>query len=213
MSRPRQIECFLIEPTGSYWSFLRRYSSTRPDTTNFCPRAPLAYHNAEVDFGEVVAEKQPVSGDVGVPHDDPRWPLRCDHCAYTFTSEDVWQVHYERQYVHQASGRKYSTTGVGTCNTDKSRDAPDGAIWRADWMEDVGWVGPDARCYIVRTPGGDWIIDGLSSNDVPKNQGGGWIRTGEAPRFTVRPSILIGQKRDGGYEYHAFLTDGRLDEI
>jgi hypothetical protein len=214
MSHPRRIECFLIESTNDHWVYLRRYRSTYPEAGQ-CPRAPGAYHNAEALISEIQAE-MPVSGDLGVPHDDPRWPLKCDHCAYIFQPEDQWQVNHRRKYVHQATGRTYALTGPENCNTDKSIDAPVGALWRADWLEDLDWRGPDGKSYIVRTPGGDWTIDGPSTTGggvrQSKESGGGWTRSGEAPHFTVRPSILIGKQPNGSYTYHGFMNAGFLDE-
>jgi hypothetical protein len=44
-----------------------------------------------------------------------------------------------------------------------------------------------------------WTIDGLASS------GGRWTRTGEAPNFTVTPSILTPK-------YHGYLTAGVLTD-
>jgi hypothetical protein len=62
------------------------------------------------------------------------------------------------------------------------------------------WRGPDGRCLVLKTPAGDWVIDG------PASGGGRWERTGVPPLITARPSILIpGQ-------YHGWLTAGVLSD-
>lgn len=61
---------------------------------------------------------------------------------------------------------------------------------------------------VVRTPGGDWHVDGPSKN------GGRWTRSGEPPNVTANPSIL--QQNPSVYcgtrEYHGFLRNGVLEE-
>lgn len=100
------------------------------------------------------------------------------------------------------------------------RDAPVGAIWRASWYEDAEWpelVGVDGRSYVVKTPGGDWLIDSVASNCTRKDDKihKCWCRHGEAPNFHVDKvgntcaagagSILIGN-------YHGFLHNGYLTD-
>lgn len=78
---------------------------------------------------------------------------------------------------------------LGTTRRAAVSPAPVGAMWDATWLKTKG---PDGRCLVVRTPGGDWQIDG-----------GVWQRTGAAPLLTVTPSYAAG-------DYEAFLTDGHL---
>lgn len=56
---------------------------------------------------------------------------------------------------------------------------------------------PDGRVIMVKTPGGDWILDQISS------QGNFWTRTGEPPNITAHPSIIAG-------DYHGWLRNGVL---
>lgn len=97
-------------------------------------------------------------------------------------------------------------------------DAPVGAIWRAEWYEDMKELcGEDGKSYIVKTPGGDWAIDSKASNCTKPddNLHKCWCRHGEAPNFTVNKvgntcaagagSIIIGK-------YHGFLRNGELTD-
>lgn len=83
--------------------------------------------------------------------------------------------------------------------------APVGAMYFADWLSSKG---PDGHCLIVVTPYGPWNVDVGYQLPSP----GKWTRTGEPTRVTVRPSIGQGPKPDGGWMYHAFLTDGVLED-
>jgi hypothetical protein len=131
------------------------------------------------------------------------WPTHCD-CGYEFTEADPKQIFSRRKYVDDKGN--FTTT----------EDAPVGAIWRAHWYEEVkGMSGTDGKCYVCKTPGGDWVIDGRASNCTKPDDSEHkcWCRHGEAPNFTVNKagntcaagagSILIG-------DYHGFLTNGEL---
>lgn len=185
------IRCFLIETNGMLRRFLRRYVS---DST--CPAE--GYHNGMMLLDEVPDTlTDPETGVLHAapdtwPHDDPRWPTICA-CGYAFQDADVWQLFVDRVYQRADTGE-----------TMLLRDAPVGAIWRAPWYEDrMKWVGPDGKSYVCKTPGGEWTIDGPSTN------GNGWTRTGEAPNFTVTPSIGK-TNADGSWRYHGWLRDGHL---
>lgn len=89
--------------------------------------------------------------------------------------------------------------------------APVGAMWDCDWMRDHKMDSglaynrnPDGVVLAVRTPGGDWVVDGPSfCNRV---ESGSWSRTGTIPNVTATPSIDIPGK------YHGWLRDGYLVE-
>jgi hypothetical protein len=107
-------------------------------------------------------------------------------CPYLFEDGDEWQVFQELLYVCKVTGEEMTL-----------RKARIGAMWDASWYLEKG---PDGLSLVVRLPDGhDWHVDGPASN------GGGWTRTGDAPRITVRPSILTPK-------YHGWLTDGQLVE-
>ncbi len=90
---------------------------------------------------------------------------------------------------------------------------PAGAMWLCPWLSDAGFGSKFFKSYpqeiqklgnlCVKTPAGDWNIDSKSSN------GEGWTRYGEPPIVTARPSIGIPWPN---MAYHAFLTDGYLED-
>lgn len=195
------IKCFLIETSGLTLRHLRRYCSSDTEQSK-CP--VHTYHDATNLIGK---------GTVGVDHEhdhvefydkrDPQWPTKCD-CGYIFQDTDTWQVfdphEYRRADDHATSFRLH--------------DAQPGAIWRAEWYESF-WHGADGKCYVCKTPGGEWIIDGRASNcglpddDIHKC----WVRHGEAPNFTVDKNgntcvAGAGSIQQGGY--HGFLREGFL---
>ena len=108
--------------------------------------------------------------------------------SYLFQPGDAWQHNLKRLF----------TSDSGLLTT--LENSPVGAMWYADdWYPDP-WIGPDGKCLVVRTPGGDWIVDG------PSSTGGFWTRTGTVPKVTANPSIHFpGQ-------YHGWLRDGFLTE-
>ena len=178
--------CFMLEPTARASASLRRYS--RPvDTHTWGDHL----HDATTYIGLV---DFPLSDSNGlgtddVDHGDPRWPLRCA-CGYEFRPDDAWQHNIRRLYEPIGGGQPYTLTG---------NDVPVGAMWDAPWLA-TSWRGPDGRCLVLRTPGGDWVID------QPSRDGGHWTRTGTPPFITARPSILIPGR------YHGWLTDGELSD-
>lgn len=186
-----KIECFLLEPTMRSRVSLRRYSSS--GDMKVCQG--VGYHNAKTPIGErAVVFSVKHAGCIELidrsepPRADPRWPTRCEACGYEFVESDAWQLFSDLVYVRRDTGAEMTL-----------HDAPPGAMWDATWWPDRG---PDGRTLCVRLPPGrpydDWMIDG------PSNNGGGWTRTGVAPRITARPSILT-------KDYHGFLTDGFLE--
>lgn len=189
------IRCFLVEPTTRYRVNLRRYNKDLK-----CPANGWC-HNTDVFIGtrEVPGEHPPI-GDT-FPHDDPRWPQKCDFCDYRFVETDEWQENHDCLWV-APDGKTYTLISPDQMTNDKAFAAPPGAMWRATWLEPSCGVGPDGRSYVVRTPDGDWHIDG-GYGTAPRN--GVWTRIGDAPNFTVTPSIMLGK-------YHGWLKSGRLEE-
>lgn len=198
------VPCFLLAPTSRDRVSLRRYSLSGERCS-----AEWSYHDAQVPIGEQLSSAN--GAQQVVPHDDPRWPKKCDRCAYVFTPEDAWQE-FLQDIFRTEDGREFLL-----------REAPPGALWRATWFEDRAtkadvaktvdpvvacslvdarkeWVGADGQSWVVKLPDGtDWAIDG------PSNGGGRWTRTGVAPKFTVTPSILTPK-------YHGWLRDGVLSD-
>lgn len=199
------ITCFFLTPTDRYRVSLRRFVfSTAPHGA--CSASGHGYHDASVVVGEETHAQAPACPSrchcddpacegkrMPVALEDPRWPTHCA-CGYAFAAADEWQVNYD--CVHTRSD------GCPACTL---RDAPAGAMWDAFWMP-APRRGPDGLSLVVRTPGGDWMVDGPSHHaDGSVQASPGWTRTGTVPHVTASPSILM--HRDG---YHGWLRDGRL---
>ncbi len=189
------IQCFLVHPTKIYRVNLRRYTRDKPCTaTNWC-------HNADAFMAVEEHEENPTNGDLH-PHDDPHWPAKCDRCDYLFVEADEWQKNFDLVY-RADDGREFTLISPDQMTNDKAMAAPPGTMWECPWMGS----GPDGKSYCVRTPGGDWHIDGVYGTPVA----GTWKRTGTAPNLTVTPSIAIGSK-GGTWAYHGWLRAGQLVE-
>lgn len=216
------IDCFLLEPTDRTRLFLRRYTKTQNAATEarMCGGRPAYYHQALVPVGEARSVLDPetkcwtrgtVPAVADVIHDE-RWPTKCADCDYEFCScadpacvIDAYQVFTDQIYRRADTGEEMAL-----------RDAPAGAMWFADWMSTIDrYKGPDGRTLMVRTPGGDWLVDGVAGNctkpdDVEHRC---WVRHGEAPNITVDKdgntcSAGAGSIGIGGY--HGFLRSGQL---
>jgi hypothetical protein len=108
-----------------------------------------------------------------VSEDDPRWPRTCETCGIAFDASATRQLWTDALYRGARDGQLYTL-----------REAPVGAMWNADWLAGKArdaWTGPDGLSLHVRTPGGDWCVDGECSNctrkqDVPVPDKPGWTR-------------------------------------
>lgn len=218
-----RIRCFLLERTALVHRSLRRY---RYSDLAKCERSGYSYHNAEaaIDTVEDVGDAG-VSGDLW-PHTDQRWPTTCA-CGYVFQESDQWQLRADHLWRRSDSGL--------LCLL---RDAPVGAMWNAFWLADRSseYKGDDGRCLIVRTPGGEWMIDGRASNcDSPcancgvqykDHEPSGcktykdarphhcWVRAGEPPDLTVSKNGITCGAGAGSImagDYHGFLRGGYLE--
>jgi hypothetical protein len=184
-----RVECFMVVPLELAEEELRRYASGSD-----CP-GRWGYHNAMVVIGHVPYPlERDVDGDAidqeRIGQDDPRWPVKCD-CGYVFQPDDKWQINRERLFTRPDGGEPFTW-----------RHAPAGAMRFITYYERKvpEWCGPDGHALMVKLPdGADWHVDGPSKNSKQP-----WQRTGTAPRFTARPSILTSG-------YHGFLTDGVLE--
>lgn len=198
------IKVFFCEATSRHQSYLRRFADG--------PCAGGSYHNAKVPIEIVgtVGTDHPVSGDLH-NHADPRWPKQCEHCGYLFGESDSWQLFHEPIYRRLDTG-----------DTRPWPQMPAGACRDLDWLHDrPSWCGYDGRSLEVRTPGGDWMIDGRASNcTMPADRAHRcWIRHGrpEDGNLHVDKSPEAGQSTcaaGGGSiampAYHGFLHHGEL---
>jgi hypothetical protein len=200
------IKCFLLEATGEYNLYFRRYHSSL-DKSNKCP-LEFGYHNASIFFKTIPANEPAIHRwDIN----DPRWPKQCG-CGYTFTETDEWQIFNAAVYIRKDTGETY----------DDKENFPPGAIWRVTWYEKDGLsylCGPDGQSWACQTPCGAWFIDSRASNCTLPNDSVHkcWCRHEEAPNFTVNKvgntcaagggSIVTTR---GDRTYHGFLTNGVL---
>lgn len=174
------IACFFLTPMEFAQQSLRRFTFG-----GSCGGAPWG-HDARVVTGSIEYPGDLMGeGKDSTPHDDPRWPVRCASCSYVFQPGDEWQTLLRRTMKRGDHGAMWTTLD----------DAPVGAMWYADWYP---WKGPDGHCLVVRTPGGDWIIDSQ------RGSGAIWARTGTPPFITASPSIHFPEK------YHGWLRGGVL---
>jgi hypothetical protein len=182
------IRCFLMQPTGEYARWLRRFSEEGLK----CKTSILGYHNAEHPI-EVVRSNggPPKSGDVW-DHGDPRWPQLCD-CGHVFDEDDFHQVLYRTLYRREDTGNVYTIF-----------DAPVGAMWYVDWVpkDDHGF---DGHSIVLKTPGGDAWLDKVQEDGTKLG------RTGRAPLVGVEGQLKAGydsKKKD--YRWKGWLVDGLL---
>jgi hypothetical protein len=134
----------------------------------------------------------------GSEKNDPRWPTHC-RCGAAFADDDQWQFNVTSLYRRADTGELH-TLHVGATG------APAGAMWDARWYDDHhrGNHKPgDGYFVVLRTPAGDWMVDGRSSNGT----GAGWLRTGVVPKISASPSIAIGAP----VRMHGWLRDGVLE--
>lgn len=194
-----KIKCFLIEVTDRQIISLRRYA-----WTNDSDKCPVnGYHTRMVFSHTWQSDGAPRTPDAE-DKKDPRWPKVCE-CGYVFKPTDEWQFFNEWEYKRTDSG-EFTTL----------RSAPVGAIWRADWYEDMKeFCGTDGKSYVCKTPDGDWCIDQRASNcTLPKDDVHKcWCRHGEAPDFTVDKNGNTCSAGAGSIlkpKWHGFLTGGYL---
>lgn len=191
---PSGVQCFFCVPTDRQRTYLRRY-----EHKNECPNG---YHEAKTYIGDrLVPDSSEASSHEQVPHDDPRWPTKCEHCDYLFTDTDHWQFYDRRIYIRQDTGEEVTLW-----------DKIPGMMWDAAWYDQKG---PDGRALIVVCPDGlEWCIDGPARNCRRPNDHNHncWSRTGEVPNITVG----LGSCGTGGgsiqtnHGYHGHLINGRF---
>jgi len=194
-----QIRCFSLEPTHQVELSLRRYRGSDRDK---CAASGYGYHNASVivertsisalrDRGRPMKEnRKPANAIDTIPRNNPRWPQICP-CGYQFANHDKWQCNAVPLFRRSDNGELVTLAG-----------APAGAMWNAEWID---CKGPDGISLVVRTPGGDWPIDGPSYKNGKIHNKHGWTRSGAIPAITVDRELVIPGK------YRGFLRGGWLD--
>jgi hypothetical protein len=146
---------------------LRRYSRNDASdavtsASNPCPLRPGAwsYHDAQVVLAPAspTAKAESLAAELEAARADARWPTGCA-CGYVFSETDAWQANVEHLYRRASDGALFTL-----------KDAPVGAMWDAAWYRGEDgrggepWTGPDGLSLVVKTPGGDWLVDQEASN-------------------------------------------------
>lgn len=189
------IPLFIVEPAGTCRLSLRRFRHGRDEGGHYHDASVVIDENAVVSPDGPDGTK-PVT-DHRVPHDDPRWPTACP-CGEAFTSEDSWQVNELDWY--EGSGQRFAW-GVG------SWDGIPGAVMRAPWRDIDGRPPAWHVCLPNRTW---WNTNDRAASAGPGNQlGPYWTVSGEAPRFTVSPSI---DDQSPSRPWHGWVRDGHLED-
>jgi hypothetical protein len=215
------VKVFWLERTDRVKVWLRRYRSECPKGkktgtwTEICEAHLTVHENASASrwgrwkkydgrgpYWSVIKSRIPMS--------DRRWrAMRCERCGGAFDRTCAKQVWAEHLHRGCPDGTLYTL-----------RDAPVGAMWDLEWLHDVKgepWTGPDGIALSVRTPGGDWYVDGRASNCTLPNDHEHycWVRHGDPRTGNVHVdkngrtcaagagSIAIGS-------YHGFLQNGYL---
>jgi hypothetical protein len=114
----------------------------------------------------------------------------------------------------------YRRTDTG--ETGLLADFPAGAMWFGDWYPDSMFnpqLGP-GKTLIVRTPGGDWVIDQQANNctipgDYSQAEHHCWVIHGTPPTITVDKDGVTCKAGGGSIaqkNWHGFLRNGFLLE-
>lgn len=221
------VKCFLLEPTDRVRQKLRCYSRSRWDEaaqrTVYDDPCPLTgnYHNAEVPIedadpiwrtDEAWGDKRVLANgsrldDADPIHDDPRWPTACACGQYAFTTDDR-QVFCELIYRRADTGEEMTL-----------RDAPPGAMWYADWLDQFHRPQLEHNLVVKLPDGTDWQVDSQATNctmkdDWKQERHHCWVLQGEPPNVTAGkdgPTCGAGAGSIQSHAYHGFLTDGWIE--
>ncbi|HEX2515826.1 MAG TPA: hypothetical protein VH257_14055 [Chloroflexota bacterium] len=198
------IPCFLLQPTDQFRPYLRVFTFPEEDA---CPSRGKLFrtleqgHDALLPAGNAppppalprtVSHGARPATAAGAYTDDVSgeqriwegiaalWPTHCV-CGYAFREHDHRQFYYERLYLRSATGERYVLA-----------ETPVGSMWYDDrWGHDpsTGWLGPDGRCLVVKTPGGTCYLD--REVDGHKVH----LRVGTPPAISVATSLAVGRWR------------------
>jgi hypothetical protein len=202
-----RIKCFWLDALEEMRYYLRTYE-TEEDKN--CPLTG-SFHNATVFLCDGPAEYYERSGHKAIrcidePDDPPlvSYPTTCN-CGFLFSQHAQRHVYHRQLFQRKDTNEKMTV-----------EDAPAGAMWNA-WFYGKYWQGEDGMSLMVKTPGGEWCVDGHASNctkpddEVHKC----WCRHGIPPEITVDK---VGNTCNAGAgsiaqkTYHGFLRNGYLEQ-
>jgi len=201
------VECFLIERTAWCRRFLFRHVRAPDARGSGCERG---WHEGAALLDRVEAtDADAVSVEGNWPKDDPRWPKQCERCSYEFKEDDARVLYYEREWVRPGTSAIF-TLREPTGRSMDADAAPVGAMWDAHWFHGVTrWRGEDGKSLTLRTPGGDWLIDGPVSRDSERR----WRRWGAIPKVSVAGIFARRQRPRPWRDFDGVLRDGLLHEL
>lgn len=134
--------------------------------------------------------------------DDKVWPTACARCKRLFAG-DVMKSTMQELIYRTDDGKEMTIS-----------EAPIGAMWNEPGHRPLTLPSEDGLCLVVKTPGGNWCVDGPSWENGVKKADRAWKRTGTPPNITANPSIHILTTGLDGSErrtvYHGWLRDGVL---
>lgn len=218
------IRCFMVEPAP------RQRRMLRVDTQRPCdqPRYSGAKCSARIDY-DVVDEPYAPDAD-GVDRPSPEadagdramrtdssvpWPDRCETCGHVFDEmgDSVFRVVDRwRFWRNVETGEEYGRLTPS--------EVPAGAMWRSKWLRSFCASQDDGDPLSVMTPGGQWEVDGQSSNctqqeDRHQDHHHCWVRHGTPPTITVDKNGATCAAGAGSIQcghYHGFLRNGHLTD-
>jgi hypothetical protein len=210
---------FWLEPTDEVAWGLRRYAFDQPDDVRHCAASPVGVHEALVYVGRASRRTNQHGVEetsVHIPHEDPRWPVQCAHCDYTFIDTDRWQDWQERIWRRANDAAEYVLHRGAPAAELGIAAAPPGASWDAYWMPDR-WRGADGIALMVRLPDGhDWHVDSEASNCTRMGEPHQcWVRHGDPRKAEVTvdkngDTCAAGAGSIASPGYHGFLQRGTL---
>lgn len=155
--------------------------------------------------------------------------IKCFLVEDTGSVETYETLNENGEFLNGGSSRIFRRTDTGEEFTNLA-DLPAGAMWFADWL-DCLFEPQLAHVLVVKTPGGDWIVDSESSNctmPAPVRREAGatfhgkkqtdhhcWIIEGDFPSITVSKNGKTCGAGAGSIQagsYHGFLRNGYLEE-
>jgi hypothetical protein len=220
-------KCFMIEPIGKRYQWLRRLKFVASNDAAFlkCPGSSSG-HDALVRIEDLVTPV-PQIGQYETNRSaaeflgDSRWPVKCDFCEYRFVDADGRDVFDLRVYAdadgHEFILPMYAVRGVAK--------APAGAMYWSPWTHhpDTDWVcsywdgcrDPRGHLHVICPGGSEWDIDSRASNCTMPNDRGHrcWVRHGQAPMITIDKSgktCAAGAGSIVAGTYHGCLRNGEL---